>query len=92
MAWLQKPLTHRIGRNAQVGLDVRLGLGLDSEFGLQDLLHGHVLVGAAARLHFVLISLLGSLALLLDGCMQKNWVHSVLLIWLSTLARIKKKK
>ena len=60
--------THRVGRHAEVGLDVGLGFGFHRLLGLQDLLHGHVLVGAAGRLHLVLISLLGSLALLLNGC------------------------
>lgn len=62
-------LTHRVGRHAEVGLDVGLRLGLHRLLRLQDLLHGHVLVGAAGGLHLVLVPVLGSLALLLNSCM-----------------------
>lgn len=62
-------LTHRIGRHAEVGLDVGLRLGLHRLLRLQDLLHGHVLVGAAGGLNLVLVLVLGSLALLLNSCM-----------------------
>lgn len=61
--------THRVGRHTEVGLNVGLGFGLHRLLCLQNLLHGHVLVGAAGGLHLILIFLLGSLALLLNGCM-----------------------
>lgn len=60
---------HRVGWSAEVGLDVGLCFGFHRLLGFQDLLHGHVLVGAAGGLHLVLVFVLGSLALLLNGCM-----------------------
>lgn len=62
-------LTHRVGRHAEVGLDVGLCFGLHRLLRLQDLLHWHVLVSAAGGLHLVLVLVLGSLALLLNSCM-----------------------
>lgn len=60
--------THRAGVQPHVGLHVRLGLGLDCLLGLQDLLHGHVLVGAARGLGLGLAAVLAPLPLLLHSC------------------------
>jgi len=58
---------HRAGVQPHVRLHVGLGLGLDGQLGLQDLLHWHVLVGAAAGLHLALAPVLAPLPLLLHG-------------------------
>lgn len=58
---------HRARRQAHVSFDVRLCLWLHRELSLQDLLHRHVLVGTACRLHLILVAVLAPLPLLLDG-------------------------
>lgn len=59
-------MAYRIGRRTQVGLHVGLRLWFHCQFGFQNLLHGHVLVGTAAEL--TLAPLLRPLPLLLNGC------------------------
>lgn len=59
---------HRVGVQPHVRVHVCLGLGLDSQLRLQDLLHWHVLVGAAGGLHLVLVPVLAPLPFLLHGC------------------------
>ena len=59
---------HRVGVQPHVRVHVRLGLGLDGQLRLQNLLHRHVLVGTAGGLHLVLVPVLAPLPLLLHGC------------------------
>lgn len=65
--------THRAGVQPHAGLHVGLSLGLNGQLGLQDLLHGHVLVGAAGRLHLTLAPVLAALPLLLHGWGDGHW-------------------
>lgn len=60
--------THRVWVQPHVCVHVRLGLGLDSQLCLQNLLHRHVLVGTARGLHLVLVPVLAPLPFLLHSC------------------------
>lgn len=68
--------THRIGVQPHVRVHVCLSLGLHSQLRLQNLLHWHVLVGAARGLHLILVPVLAPLPLLLHGCGVKGAVVS----------------
>lgn len=59
---------HRVGVQPHVRIHVRLGLGLNGQLRLQNLLHWHVLVGTAGGLHLVFIPVLAPLPLLLHSC------------------------